>query len=63
MKKLAIFFVAIMVGACAPMNNTKEPTPFTPTNQKVIVVGCEMLHAEVEEWNKANPDDQRVADC
>lgn len=57
-------FVALfVVGACAPTNTITEPTPFTTTTQKVIVVGCEQLRQEVEDWNKSNPTDQRVADC
>lgn len=58
MKHLAF---CLMLFSCSPVQ--RVPEPFIPTNEKVIVQGCEDLKDRVEQHNQENPDNLRVADC
>jgi len=55
-------FSLLLVSGCSNTSDAK-PSQFTPTNKRVLVVGCEELKLEVLEHNKAHPTDQKVADC
>lgn len=60
MRYLLIVSVLLLT-ACSP--KPKDPTPFVAGEKKAVVYGCEKLKKEVEEWNKKNPDNKKVADC
>jgi uncharacterized protein YcfL len=59
----ALFAILFVAGCSSPNNSASKPSQFTPTEQRVIVVGCEELKEEIEKHNEANPNDQKVADC
>ena len=61
--KTILFGALLMVVSCSS-NAPVNPTPFVVSDTKVIVVGCEKLRKEVDDWNIAHPsEEQRVADC
>lgn len=61
MKLIIVLAVALSLVGCA---HNKPPTPFTTTNETIVLKGCKDLHEEVKEKNKTLPaDKQLVADC
>lgn len=60
-KRFTLIFLLLLLSACLPP--PKHPTPFMAGERKAEVHGCEKLKEEVKEWNKNNPDNQKVADC
>lgn len=59
----SILLASVLLLTSCSTQPPKAPTPFVVGEQKVIVSGCEKLRKEVKEWNKQNPNNEKVADC